>query len=511
MRHYSIIRSIIAATAAIFSAPEAQAYEFTFAQGFDAHGTVTVSYVEPGETEVMDVTEYFVALEQGETPEGSLPVNEGGTVSVSISPVRGWAVGSVTARTYMYTDEMRTRSGGAPSPSLGIDVDVTNAGNNFYTVTIPTANVELSIAYTKLPEAKITIDSDSKTPDQLAGNDEFTATIGETECAPDEVNINYTLLIMNGITVNATVSATFVSLSGNKATYRVTGNRASKLTFGDVEWKESGALMTCPENITFSGADVDTSRLRFTNIGSLTANSGMTLVSDFGDSVGTITGSKYMVGTAFEGEGDTRLEGSDLRFKAKTDAGQTALQEQTHKTVMDISSDFAVLLTDCDVFIDSAIDGLSLSSNVGADGVATFASVGGGASRHETGCRRMARGVSAAARPFFSITYTGARIMCKAEDVALRSAEARGNTRSVEQDLTIESGKTYDIMTDEDLVLTLKLSEGDILITSIILKTPDPNDLDGSGKVDAVDLVKAITAGKTQAEIDAIVNAIMQK
>ena len=101
--------------------------------------------------------------------------------------------------------------------------------------------------------------------------------------------------------------------------------------------------------------------------------------------------------------------------------------------------------------------------------------------------------------------------MCKAEDVALRSAEARGNTRSVEQDLTIESGKTYDIMTDEDLVLTLKLSEGNILITSIILKTPDPNDLDGSGKVDAVDLVKAIAAGKTQAEINAIVNAIMQK
>ena len=122
----------------------------------------------------------------------------------------------------------------------------------------------------------------------------------------------------------------------------------------------------------------------------------------------------------------------------------------------------------------------------------------------------MARGVSAA-RPFFSITYTGAPIMCKAEDVALRSAEARGNTRSVEQDLTIESGKTYDIMTDEDLVLTLKLSEGNILITSIILKTPDPNDLDGSGKVDAVDLVKAIAAGKTQDGIDEIVNAIMQK
>ena len=99
--------------------------------------------------------------------------------------------------------------------------------------------------------------------------------------------------------------------------------------------------------------------------------------------------------------------------------------------------------------------------------------------------------------------------MCKAEDVKLRAVGAQGKPQSAGQYITIESGKTYDIMTDEDLVLTLKLSEGNILITSIILKAPDPNDLDGSGKVDAVDLVKAIAAGKTQAEIDAIVDIIM--
>ena len=380
---------------------------------------------------------------------------------------------------------------GATSGDYGQNYTFSNAAANATAFSIKTV-------------AKIYIEN----PHQLGAGYSFEVTIGETECAPKQVNIDYTFL-MNGVCVNATLSAKFESLSENKATYRVTENRASKLTFGDVEWKESGALMTRPSNITFSGADVDTSRLRFTNIGYLTANSSMTLVSDFGDSVGTITGSKYMVGTAFEGEGDARLEGSDLRFKAKTDAGQTALQENAHTTVMDMTSNCAVSFTGCQV--NFAADGLGLYSNTGEDGVATFASLGGSASRYETGCRRMARGVSAAARPFFSITYTGARIMCKAEDVALRSAEARGNTRSVEQVITIESGKTYDIMTDEDLVLTLKLSEGNILITSITLKYPDPNDLDGSGKVDAVDLVKAIAAGKTQAEIDEIVNAIMQK
>jgi hypothetical protein len=145
----------------------------------------------------------------------------------------------------------------------------------------------------------------------------------------------------------------------------------------------------------------------------------------------------------------------------------------------------------------------------GSDGecVVTFTSL---ARRHSA-----TRGAKAA-RPFFRIDYSGANITCKAGDVELQAAEetqakARG---AVEQDITIESGKTYDILTDEDLILTLKLSEGDILITSITLIVPDdsdPNNINGDGDVNAVDLVKAIAAGKTQAEIDAIVNSIMGK
>ena len=43
------------------------------------------------------------------------------------------------------------------------------------------------------------------------------------------------------------------------------------------------------------------------------------------------------------------------------------------------------------------------------------------------------------------------------------------------------------------------------------LVAPVPGDIDGDGVVNAVDLVKAIAAGKTQAEIDEIVSIIMQK
>ena len=239
----------------------------------------------------------------------------------------------------------------------------------------------------------------------------------------------------------------------------------------------------------------------------------MTLVKDFGDVVGTITGSKYMVGTAIEGEGKASLDGSDLKFIAETGVAQR--QEQTHNDVMAMgSSEATITFNGCQM--TASPNGLALASNAGADGVATFASIGGSANRTETGCRRyMTRG-DKAARPFFSISYSGARIMGKAGDVELQAAEetqakARG---AVEQDITIESGKTYDILTDEDLILTLKLSEGDILITSITLIVPedsDPNDINGDGDVNAVDLVKAIAAGKTQAEIDAIVNSIMGK
>ena len=184
--------------------------------------------------------------------------------------------------------------------------------------------------------------------------------------------------------------------------------------------------------------------------------------------------------------------------------------------------------------VGNALDGLSLTSNSGDDGTATFASIGGSRLRYETGCRGMIRGGNAA-RPFFSFSYSGARIMAKAEDVELHAKEeAQGNTRgAAEQYIVIESGKEYDILTDEDLTLTLKLSEGDILITSISLEVSEvlnPGDANGDDKVNAADIVEMVNAknGKasehfnltnadinhdgyiTQDDIDAVVKLILE-
>jgi hypothetical protein len=141
--------------------------------------------------------------------------------------------------------------------------------------------------------------------------------------------------------------------------------------------------MTRPSNIIFSGADVDTAKISFQNIKELEANKQMTLVSDFGDKVGTITGSKYTVGTGLEGEGAASLSGSDLIFTAKTAAAMAA-QEQTHNTLMAMEAGIALLAAGNE-HISQTMDSLAAPGNVGADGTAIGASMGGGASRYETG------------------------------------------------------------------------------------------------------------------------------
>jgi len=208
----------------------------------------------------------------------------------------------------------------------------------------------------------------------LKANETLTAIINEEKAKA------YSFSPVSGVTVDAAITGKFAN-SGNNVVFTAAANQASKLTFGDVEWKDSGALLTRPGNITFAGADVDTSRINFTNMIYLDADRQMTLVSDFGDKVGTITGSKYLVGTAFEGEGAASLSGSDLVFRTKTGAG---VSEQTHKTVMATEVGVTMLNTGND-YIDKAMEGMGDLANVAPDGTTVGAAIGGGRNRYETG------------------------------------------------------------------------------------------------------------------------------
>ncbi len=208
----------------------------------------------------------------------------------------------------------------------------------------------------------------------LKANETLTAIVNEEKAKA------YSFTPVSGVTVDAAITGKLAN-SGNNVVFTAAANQASKLTFGDVEWKDSGALLTRPGNITFAGADVDTSRINFTNMIYLDADRQMTLVSDFGDKVGTVTGSKYLVGTAFEGEGAASLSGKDLIFRTKTGAG---VSEQTHKTVMATDAGVTMLNVGSE-YIGKAMEGMGDLANVAPDGTTVGAALGGGRNRYETG------------------------------------------------------------------------------------------------------------------------------
>ena len=97
-----------------------------------------------------------------------------------------------------------------------------------------------------------------------------------------------------------------------------------------------------------------------------------------------ITGSTYKVGSTLQGKGHTVLEGANLKYVADTSAGSIVAREQTHNTVMGAEVGMAALSVGNE-FIGAATEGLSLAANTGADGVSSFAQMGGGSIRQETG------------------------------------------------------------------------------------------------------------------------------
>ena len=212
----------------------------------------------------------------------------------------------------------------------------------------------------------------------LKANSTFTQVIPETT-----KNISYGYSPVDGVTVDGIINGSYKTDS-NAIKYTATANNATKLTFGNVAWKDTGALMTRPSNITFNGAAVDTSNINFTNIKELEANKNMTLVSNFGDSVGTITGTKYKVGSTLQGEGKASLEEGNLIFTTDTRAEKMTVQEQTHNTVMGAEVGMAALSAGND-FVGAATEGLSMAGNTGTDGMATYANMGGGSMNVETG------------------------------------------------------------------------------------------------------------------------------
>ena len=352
-------------------------------------------------------------------------------------------------------------------------------------------------------------------------NHNFFVTIGQTEYAYAKVSKEY-IYTVNGVLVNGIVTALLVDLSGNKATYEVTENKATKLTFGDVEWKSEGALIVRPANISFNGAAIDTESLSFTNIGYLTTNSSMTLVAGFGSSVGTIKGATYAVGLGI-GDSSVSLSDGNLIFTAGTAAGQTVeqiyvdpetvivggvqMQKLSAATQADLSG-----VTNVSLALEpNSVSHVSIEKNYSGGKVNTYlkfgvgspvkAAIGGTRRASILKCRQ--KGKTTKAKVIINKSFVKKKKVLQKSHSRVRGAE--------DEMIEIEPDEEYVVLQDGPLVLTFDVEEEPITIEGITLGDPDPNDLNLDGDVNAADIVKAVCDGKTKAEIDEIVNAIMQK
>ena len=187
-----------------------------------------------------------------------------------------------------------------------------------------------------------------------------------------------------GVTMQGEIAGKLVA-KDKAVTFTVDSNKATDLIFGKVEWKADGALIDHSKtltNVSFDGATVDTSNIDFYKEMYIEADQTMTLVSNFGgEAKVTPESTKYMVGTAYEGESETKMEGNNLIIRTTTAAG---LSEQTHKTVMAMEAGVALLAGGTE-HVGKALESLGDVANQGSDGTSVGVSIGGSGNRYETG------------------------------------------------------------------------------------------------------------------------------
>ncbi|MBE6095006.1 MAG: autotransporter outer membrane beta-barrel domain-containing protein [Schwartzia succinivorans] len=126
---------------------------------------------------------------------------------------------------------------------------------------------------------------------------------------------------------------------------------------------------------------IDASDVAFSGVDALSAGETTKLIENkMANYQGTIKSGKYKLGTTLEGTGKASVSGDDLIYTIEPGTAR----EQTHNTVMGASVSMTALSMGNE-FVGAATEGLAAPANVGADGVSSFAQMGGGSMRQETG------------------------------------------------------------------------------------------------------------------------------
>ena len=212
----------------------------------------------------------------------------------------------------------------------------------------------------------------------LKGNDTLADMAAQTKVQP------YIARPVQGLLVGATLAGT-VSIAGGNAVYHATENSAQHIAFDNVAWRNGGTLFdhgTSLTKVDFDGAAVNTNHITFSPSINISTGETMTLIKNYGGAPGSIATGVYNIGSVLQGDGDASMNGGDLIFNIKGLPDRA--QPQTHHALMAGLAGMATLSAGNDS-IGSAAEGLGLASNTGADGVSTYARMGGGSMRQETG------------------------------------------------------------------------------------------------------------------------------
>ena len=161
--------------------------------------------------------------------------------------------------------------------------------------------------------------------------------------------------------------------------------------FAVVPWNETKAAVTIAEGgaSDLSGTKIDAAAIHFTG-GLPKANQTMTLLDESkveaaarAQAENITAESTYTAGTTTRGTGTLSLA-ADGSGNVIYTVGKTEGDTRTHHAVMAAEAGMEALAAGVG-FIRDATEGLSLASNIGADGVSTYAKMGGGRLRQQTG------------------------------------------------------------------------------------------------------------------------------
>ena len=262
-----------------------------------------------------------------------------------------------------------------------------------------------------------------------------------------------------GMMVDATVTAELVD--GTNDTYKVTENKATKLTLLGIPSNiaKGDTYFYRPQNISFEGADIDIQNINFAGC-PLSKGDNICLIRDFGKTVGNITGSKspnyrYIYHAYLKAS-----ESFDLIFEI-----DSKIEEQKPST-QDLNDQAATTM----------IVQYDTKKVTGDDNTGTI--FGG---RYKV----------------TAIKKTVKEKWGEVHNIIGGGTRAAFAEQEADDEIEIVSGQEYKILRDGFIVLNFYTPDASITVNSIIIRRP--GDANNDGYLNAADLVEMVNAKNDKA------------